>query len=324
MMHRRSPVSFAAIVALSLALAACKRGAPAPAAPPRSILGAVSVSDLTPRDKAPAQLDTDAIERVLRARLVATGLFEREADAGAPPPGKGVTRVQVHVGIDGAEVESKGLARARAAMRLETRPSSAPGAFAEDLDGVGEETYAVPTRPGQHGHQKTGDAAAPSRETIFGALVLRVAGDLVDEMAARRRLAVGTPEAVASALRADGGPLRLEAIRIAGERKLTSEGPALIALLNDPDETTRDAALGALIRLGDRKAVTELTRTRSLRDEREMRKIIEAISMLGGEEADDYLSFVASSHDDEDIRAQAAAARARLEKRRADGAANPR
>ena len=35
-----------------------------------------------------------------------------------------------------------------------------------------------------------------------------------------------------------------------------------------------------------------------------MRKIIEAIAILGGQEADDYLSFVASSHDDEEIRAE--------------------
>lgn len=320
-MNRRGVLllSFFALAAPSFG--ACKRSAPAVVAPPRTLLGPVTVNDLTPPDKAPAQLDTRELERVLRSRLVATGLFEGEADGGAPQ-GKGVTRVQVAVGVDGAEVEAKGLARARAALRLETRPSDAPGAFTETLDGVGEETYAIPARPGQHGHG-SGDAGAPPRDKIFAALVLRVAGDLVDDLAARRRLASGAPEAIAAALAADGGTLRLEAIRVVGERKLTGQGPALIALLNDPDETTRDAALGALIRLGDRKAVSELTRTRSLRDEREMRKIIEAISILGGQEAEDYLSFVASSHDDEEIRAQAEAARARLA-RRADAGANPR
>jgi hypothetical protein len=299
-------------------LAGCKRGGPAaPPPPPRTVLGPITVRDLTPPDEAPAHLDVEALGRALRARLLATGQFEAPAaDAGAAA----VTRVQVRVGIDGAEVEAKGVARARAELHLETRPAGAPGAINEQLEGVGEQTYAVPM-PAPRGHA---DGGGSGREAVFAALVLRVSGDLVGDFAARRRLAQGSHEAVAAALRADGGALRLEAIRMVGERHLTGESTALLALLNDPDETTRDAALGSLIRLGDRRAVTELTRSRSLRDDREMRKIIEAISMLGGEEADDYLSFVASSHDDEEIRAEAAAARTRLQRRQAEGgAANP-
>ena len=42
-----------------------------------------------------------------------------------------------------------------------------------------------------------------------------------------------------------------------------------------------------------------------------MRKIIEAISILGGQEAEEYLSFVAATHDDDEIRAPA---RARLQR----------
>src|SRR4029077_5090292 len=98
------------------------------------------------------------------------------------------------------------------------------------------------------------------------------------------------------------------------------EAPVLLKMLGDPDEATRDAALGALIAMRERRAVGELTRTRSLRDRREMRKIIEAIAILGGDEAQDYLSFVAQSHDDDEIRAEAAAAKARLERRAADAA----
>ena len=94
--------------------------------------------------------------------------------------------------------------------------------------------------------------------------------------------------------------------------------PTLLKLLSDDEEPIRDAALGALIAMRDRRAVRELTRTRSLRDRREMRKIIEAISILGGQEADEYLSFVAATHDDDEIRAEAAAARARMQKREAE------
>jgi HEAT repeat protein len=108
-----------------------------------------------------------------------------------------------------------------------------------------------------------------------------------------------------------------------GERRLQDQAPILLKLLSDPDETTRDTALGALIALHDRRAVTELANTRSLRDRREMRKIIAAIALLGGQEADDYLSFVAASHDDDEIRAAAASARAELQKRRGDDANKP-
>jgi len=145
-----------------------------------------------------------------------------------------------------------------------------------------------------------------------------VAKDLLDAFVAKRRLYDGPPAGVHAALMADGGELREEAIRVVGERQLRDEAPTLLKLLNDDDETIRDAALGSLIALRDRRAVSELTRTRSLRDRREMRKIIEAISVIGGQEADEYLSFVAATHDDDEIRAEAAAARARMQKREAE------
>jgi HEAT repeat protein len=151
--------------------------------------------------------------------------------------------------------------------------------------------------------------------------VLRIAGDLIDSYVSRRQLERGPPTAVHAALQADGGALRDDAIRAVGERKLRDEVPILLKLLSDPDERTRDAALGSLIALGDRRAVSELTRTRSLRDRHEMRKMIEAIAILGGQEADQYLSFVAATHDDDEIRAEAAAARARLQRRESDAVA---
>jgi HEAT repeat protein len=197
-------------------------------------------------------------------------------------------------------------------LHLETRPQNVPGALMENLEGAGEETYEVQTAKGP-----------AAREALYEGLIQRVAGDLIDGFAARQRLHQGPESAVREALRADGGELRLEAIRTVGERHLAAEAPRLLTLLEDEDEATRDAALGALIALGDRRAVSVLTRSRSLRDRHELHKIIEAISILGGEEADDYLSFVAGSHDDEEIRAEAAAARARLQ-RRADAGTKPR
>jgi HEAT repeat protein len=89
---------------------------------------------------------------------------------------------------------------------------------------------------------------------------------------------------------------------------LRDEVPTLIALLSDDEETIRDAALGALVELHDARAVPALTKTKSMKDRREMRKIIDALAALGGQEASDYLDFVANAHEDEEIRNMAKAA----------------
>jgi hypothetical protein len=292
-----------------LCVAACKRSgpgagsAPPPAPPP--VLGGVTVTDATPSEVGAATLDLPMLESKLRSQLLATGMFAA-GDAGAGP----VARAHITVASEAVEIGAKGEARARVNIRVDTRPPGQPGAISFDVDGNGVEPYAV-TKP------------APDRAALLTRLVLRIAADLSNDVAARRRLQTGAVQTVHEALVADGGELRQEAIRVVADRKLREEAPVLLKLLNDNDEPTRDAALGALIVLRDRRAVTELTRSRSLRDRREMRKIIEAIAMIGGEEAEQYLSFVAATHDDEEIRAIAEKARARLARRDGAGAAEP-
>ena len=286
-------------------LAACHRNTPV-VPRPKPTLGAIVWRDVTPRDRGRVPFDGALVEHALREHLLATMQFSSAApDAGAGP----VADLQVQIATEAGEVGAKGEARARGCLRLESRPNDAPGALSFDLEGRGTAPYAI-----------SSGASASLRAAVLRGLVLRIAGDLVDGFMARRRLHDGPVAAVHAALEADGGELRDEAIRAAGERRLSGEAPALLKLLNDPEETTRDAALGALIALGDRRAVTELARTRSLRDRHEMRKIIEAIAILGGQEADEYLSFVAATHDDDEIRAAAAAARARLQQREGDSA----
>jgi hypothetical protein len=291
----------------------CHRTA-APVTPPRPLLGDIKVEVGVPPDEpSPPQLDSASLEAWLRARLLATGLFSA---AGGAAGGTPRARVAARIGVEAVEAGGKGEARTEVALRLDDGRGEAADSLSFALEGRGSERYSVAAP------DRKGGAPGPApRDAVVGELVQRVTGDLIDDYVARRQIAHGPPAAVHAALAADGGDLREEAIRAAGERKLRDEAPRLLQLLNDPDERTRDEALGALIALGDRRAVTELTRTRSLRDRREMRKIIEAIAILGGREADDYLSFVAATHDDDEIRAEAAAARARLERRENDATA---
>ena len=321
--ERRAALAvLAVILACEAASFSCRPtkppGAGAGEPPPRAAIGVGSVTlrDATPDGVLPGALDFGDLETSLRGRLVASGLFPA-ADGGAAIP---LLRLRGEIAFDGAEVEEKGVARAMVRLWLDTRPSDAPGAIEETLAGEGEQVYPITRAPA--GKRALGAVRTPApdeKRALFAKLVQRVASDLIDGFVARERLRSAPAAAVVAALHADGGDLLEPAIRIAGERRLRDQVPVLLELLDNPNETVRDAALGALIQIGDRRAVTALTKSRSLRDRREMRKILDAIAILGGDEALDYLSFVAASHDDEEIRSLAAAAKARLERRQAAG-----
>jgi hypothetical protein len=310
----------------ALAAPACKRGAQAPQAPPKPSLGTVTVDNRSPPrpELAPSRrpedldIDEDAITAALRKSLLASGLFAAGAgDGGAAP----TARARLVFGAECVELGAKGEARAQVRLRVDTRPSDAPGAVAFDLEGQGSEPYAVAPPPSAKGKLAPAAAQPEPKLPSLTALVTRITGDLIESVASRRRLQEGSPGALHAALVADGGELREEAIRIVGERQLRDEVPTLLTLLSADEEPIRDAALGALIAMRERRAVRELTQSRSLRDRREMRKIIEAISILGGQEADEYLSFVAATHDDDEIKAEAATARTRLYRREAEAGA---
>jgi hypothetical protein len=294
---------------LCLAIPTCRRSVaptPPPGPPPRPVLGAVDVRDESKEPAESGRLDVDAIAAALRTSLQASGLVQvvSSLDAGGGTDAA-VVRVVASVGVEIVEEEKKGLVRAGVNLQLATRPIEAPGAINEVLSAGGEQMYEVRPRV--------------DRGRLAQRLAERTAIDLLAGFIAKAKLATASPPEVHAAIVADGGTAREEAIRIAGVRQLRGEAPTLLHLLQDDEESVRDAALGALIAMRDRRAVTELTRNRSLRDRREMRKILEAIAILGGDEAREYLSFVAETHDDEEIRQLAADAQSRL-LRRDDGA----
>ena len=293
------------LVGLGLTAAACKRtpSQPEAAPPPVPALGTITVEEAVGRDRPPdVELDLKALEGRARATLTHAGVFAPgQGDAGAGP----TARVRVQVVLEEASVGDKAAARAVLRVRIDVRPSDAvPRRWHEDAEAGAE----VPYRP----------ADKPDRSALFGKLVGRAMDDMLRTYVSRLKLWSGDPAALTSALNGDAGELRTEAIRAIAERKVTSAAPALLKLLDDPDEVVRDAALGALVELRDRRAVPVLAQERSMRDRREMRKILDAIALLGGDEAADYLGFVADGHEDPEIRALAAAARQRLY-RRADG-----
>jgi hypothetical protein len=304
-------VAVAAVAAIGFAGCRKSTNAPEPAAPapppPIPALGEITVEDLTPEDARPtggAPLKIAPLVQQVKAALGGAGLFAAaKADAGAQVQ----ARVRIEISCEDVVAGEKAAARAAVRLRIDTRPSEiAAGHWNEDVQAGSENIY------------KT--ASKPDRGELFQRLVTRTIGDLMQGYLARQRLWTGNESLARDLIKADAGEMRLEAVRVAAERKITSAAPELLKLLDDPDEATRDAALGALVELRDRRAVGVLASQKSMRDRREMRKILDAIATLGGNEAAEYLAFVADGHDDPEIRAMATQAKSRL-LRRADAQA---
>lgn len=189
-------------------------------------------------------------------------------------------------------------------LRMTVRPEgAAPAHFNDDLVAVGQAPL------------ETRDLEAA--QATMQRLAERTIEDLLQLYVGRQRLWTADGNAVAAALAASDNDLRLEAIRVAGARQLHEQVPQLVRLLEDQDEGIRDAALGALVALRERSVVKVLAKSRQMRDGREMRKVLDAIATLGGSEAQDYLAFVAETHDDEEIRDMARAALERMTRKRA-------
>lgn len=136
---------------------------------------------------------------------------------------------------------------------------------------------------------------------------------MLDAVAAQAALAVGDDQAVLSALgtKSDVDTL-LFALDQAARRRLKRAIKPAIALLTHGERQVADRAIGTLVRLRAREAVKALTRVAKFRDARRMAQLIDAIGMIGGEEAKQYLEFVAQGHAYPVIRDQARAALDRM------------
>jgi hypothetical protein len=268
---------------------------------PRPMLGKIVVK------RAPGATVRGLSVQLDDARLVAKtkDVLERSGtfvanDASAAKRTSANVRIEAEVVSDGVSEDSEIGVKVR--LKIEIHPATATTArYGEDAAAVGQ----APLDKGQLSEL----AAAVQR------LAERTTGDLLSAYVTRQKLWIADETEIARGLASKDGDLRLEAIRIAGARKLKAHLPVMLRLLADEDEATRDAALGAVVAMGERSSIRALAESRQMRDSYEMSKVLDAVATLGGQEAKDYLSFVAETHDDSDIRAMAKASLERLRKR---------
>jgi hypothetical protein len=292
----RRVLLMAAVIALAVPWA-CKRQGTAPRRP---VLVEIGVVDRTPTSDRPARLDLAAVREEIARQQREAGVFT-VAPGPAPGPREEAFRQRVDVELDEDVRDGQGLARAVVLVVIE-RVDGPPDAPRLEAGGGAEKAYPLET---------------PDVGVVFTDLVKRVVKDVTRGLLQRERLRQADVGAIVAALGSSDAETRLAAVNVAAERRDPKTVPALVERLNDAEDVIRDRALGALVEVGDRRGVGPLTRQTKFRDLDGMRKVVDAIASLGGDEARSYLEFVASGHEERDIRDLAREALERLQRKEA-------
>ena len=111
-----------------------------------------------------------------------------------------------------------------------------------------------------------------------------------------------TDEQLIADLSSQDARVRDYAIRVLADRRSPAAVPQLIARLSDPNPDVARRAAGALIAVGDRRAVRPLIEITRKRRPEDVGPILYAIGSLGGPEAEAFLFTLESGSPDEEIR----------------------
>jgi HEAT repeat protein len=130
-----------------------------------------------------------------------------------------------------------------------------------------------------------------------------------------------TEDALLKDLTAADARVRDYAIRVLADRRSPAAVPHLIARLQDPNPDVARRAAGALIAIGDRRAVTPLIEMTRHRRPEDAGPILYAIASLGGPEAEAFLFTLESGAPDEETRRAAKGAYEDLVRRKKEDAA---
>lgn len=277
----------AALIALAAVLAGCPARKKAEGTKPAGALQVhdVQVALLIPPKTMVPGLTPAAVEARVKKKIAASPALAMAASKGE---GTYQLRVQLGVGSDPDHVAGGGMVLV----------CSAKG----DSAVMGGYTLQATT-------------AAPLTD-LAGATIAGRAWEALDSVMGdvlyQASLVRATPEQLVKALAVKDVERLVAAVGVVANRKIKAAQGALVKLLHHKEQRISDRAVGALVALGDPSVVKHLTRLAKFSDTERMAKVLDAIGTLGGKEATQYLEFVATGHEDEDIRNMASEALQRM------------
>jgi hypothetical protein len=124
-------------------------------------------------------------------------------------------------------------------------------------------------------------------------------------LVAKEELRQGDDAAVLAELDAPDPDAVLWGLELVADRKLGAAFERALALLKAKDAGVRAAALRALVALKDPRAVEPLAKMANFSNPEELKMVVEAVSAIGGDDAAEFLEYVATGHSDADLRSRA-------------------
>jgi len=296
------------LAALTLAAAACKPQVPGGAL----AVGNIAVSEATLLGKPEIGESAEDLRLKLRGALESSGRFVFRA-GGPVRMQLDIDRAQRTLAPPPAFDPAKPLLEhevAEVAVTLEMTTANAQGGVDRI---VAEGSARQPTN--------ADDSLDPAvRHAAFNAALAEAVRDAVAALGAQLDARHKTDDALMKDLTAADPRVRDFAIRVLAERRIGAAVPQLIARLQDPSPDVARRAAGALIAIGDRRAVAPLIEMTRHRHAEDVGPILYAIASLGGPEAEAFLFTLESGAPDEETRRAAKGAYEDLMKRKKDDA----
>jgi hypothetical protein len=157
-----------------------------------------------------------------------------------------------------------------------------------------------------------------SKATTYDALAAEAVNDGIESIRAGFELQGASDDKIVESMKSKNHGTRARAIIIAGERKLKAAVPVLMDIVKNEEEDQGAVlkAIGALVAIGDDRAVGALIDAGRRRTTAYLNQILFAVAALGGKEAEAYLFTVSTGHTDPEIRKNANDALEELQRRK--------